>query len=562
MAGWQVSGRLRTGVAIFAVAVAVSLVAPTSAGAIGVNSGSSSSDSSARARDVQAKHKVDRSDPGSSGANSASQQSSGPSSSPGPAQRPQRKDKPPDRDSHKFSPQKRSGQSGPGASSGSSPRSTVGGARLDDRDPNKFSPERRTQPTTPDRDDKGRPAVSKASPSGLPGRSGASGSAPQQQLVPWAPRKAKNAKKKPGAHDLAYRYPIGPERTSVTPYDWDLDDLIGDIGEELVDYGSAYWQELIDAAMGYVDLGKLIWDTRYRPIYDPYGAMISSEEAYQAIRADWERKIETIVAVSEDPVGETKKFLDTELERFRADPGGYLGQRMGQNTVLAAEAVTSRGLGSALRHGLGGVGDTPTAPRPDTPETHAPAPTPSDRVDSDAPTQHNPNGVDAPAPIRPSSDNDRSTGSDQERNDPTTNVESRPGSPRGPPAATDKSGDKAPDAQVKRNKKSGDDAADAIARRYPGSRREVTLEADSGSRRLDVLTPEGLAIESKVGRTYLTKAARQQVQRDLELLKDLGIPVDAVQWFFSRSLTTGKVGPSAPLLQMLEQAGFDVVIGE
>ncbi len=115
-------------------------------------------------------------------------------------------------------------------------------------------------------------------------------------------------------------------------------------------------------------------------------------------------------------------------------------------------------------------------------------------------------------------------------------------------------------ARVLRNKAIGDEAADAIASRYPGARREVTLQAESGVRRLDVLTPQGLAIESKVGHTSLTAATRRELARDVELLNDPSSGVRAVEWHFVRSPTTGKHGPTAPLLEALQKAGIRVVM--
>lgn len=73
------------------------------------------------------------------------------------------------------------------------------------------------------------------------------------------------------------------------------------------------------------------------------------------------------------------------------------------------------------------------------------------------------------------------------------------------------------------------------------------MQAASGPRRLDVLTPQGLAIESKVGRTGLTARTRQEIARDVELLNDPSTPVSKLMWEFSRSGTTGRVGPSSNL---------------
>ncbi|MGH3349225.1 MAG: polymorphic toxin-type HINT domain-containing protein [Nocardioides sp.] len=114
---------------------------------------------------------------------------------------------------------------------------------------------------------------------------------------------------------------------------------------------------------------------------------------------------------------------------------------------------------------------------------------------------------------------------------------------------------------VQQNKAVGDAASDAIAARYPGSGREVTLQAMSGTRRLDVLTPDGLAIESKVGRTGLGSRERQEIARDVELLNDRNSPVQKLMWEFSTSPTTGRGGPTPKLIAELlrNQIPFTVV---
>lgn len=128
-----------------------------------------------------------------------------------------------------------------------------------------------------------------------------------------------------------------------------------------------------------------------------------------------------------------------------------------------------------------------------------------------------------------------------------------------PPAAAKKApADPVP--QVTKNKTVGDAASDSIAARYPGARREVTLNAQSGVRRLDVLTPQGLAIESKVGRTSLDARTRQELARDVELLKDPNSPVKSLLWEFSKSPTTGLGGPTKPLADALNAAGIPWVV--
>jgi RHS repeat-associated protein len=104
--------------------------------------------------------------------------------------------------------------------------------------------------------------------------------------------------------------------------------------------------------------------------------------------------------------------------------------------------------------------------------------------------------------------------------------------------------------QVLKNKENGDAFADGIASLYQGSRREVTMEAESGLRRADVLTAERGSIEAKLGRTGVTRRTRQEVQRDVELRRDG--KVSSLEWVFGTSPVTGKVGPTRPLADLLD----------
>ncbi len=117
--------------------------------------------------------------------------------------------------------------------------------------------------------------------------------------------------------------------------------------------------------------------------------------------------------------------------------------------------------------------------------------------------------------------------------------------------------------QIIKNKSAGDAARDNIAKRYPGSKIEQFRPTNDGARFFDVLTPDGIAIESKVGRTGLTTGkdgTLRQLLKYKELL-DTGI-VPEVRWEFSRSSTTGKIGPTPKLKAALEDAGIKIVINE
>ncbi|CAG9001008.1 MAG: hypothetical protein CENE_03016 [Candidatus Celerinatantimonas neptuna] len=111
------------------------------------------------------------------------------------------------------------------------------------------------------------------------------------------------------------------------------------------------------------------------------------------------------------------------------------------------------------------------------------------------------------------------------------------------------------DSTVQANKAAGDAARDAIAARTGGVI-EQNFRVPGGLRRVDVLDGT-TAIESKVGRTGLTKRVRQELARDVKMLRSG--QVDRVQWEFSRSGVTGKSGPTGPLRQKLEKFGIDIV---
>ena len=73
----------------------------------------------------------------------------------------------------------------------------------------------------------------------------------------------------------------------------------------------------------------------------------------------------------------------------------------------------------------------------------------------------------------------------------------------------------------------------------------------------------GRGIESKVGRTALTKRVRQELERDAELLRDPTSGVKKVTWEFSASPTTGRKGPTPKLqaaIQALQDEGLDIEI--
>ena len=108
---------------------------------------------------------------------------------------------------------------------------------------------------------------------------------------------------------------------------------------------------------------------------------------------------------------------------------------------------------------------------------------------------------------------------------------------------------------VEANQAAGDAARDAIAART-GGQTEVNFRVTGGLRRVDVLDGT-TAIESKVGRTSLTKRVRQELARDVKMLRSG--QVDKVQWEFTRSQVTGKIGPTGPLRQKLQKFGIEII---
>jgi hypothetical protein len=103
------------------------------------------------------------------------------------------------------------------------------------------------------------------------------------------------------------------------------------------------------------------------------------------------------------------------------------------------------------------------------------------------------------------------------------------------------------------NRAAGNAARDAIADMYPGSTTEVRFDTELGTRIVDVLTPENIAIESKVGYTTVSRVTASQMAKD-QLLIESG-KVSGVKWIFSPN-EYGDVGPSGPLGDALDSAGI------
>ena len=90
-----------------------------------------------------------------------------------------------------------------------------------------------------------------------------------------------------------------------------------------------------------------------------------------------------------------------------------------------------------------------------------------------------------------------------------------------------------------------------------GGAQQVFRETSTGSRYIDNLV-DGLAMESKVGRTSLSPRVQSQIAKDFELMNTPGSGVTEVQWHFFPSKTG--LGPTRPLQKALQDAGIGIVI--
>jgi hypothetical protein len=94
--------------------------------------------------------------------------------------------------------------------------------------------------------------------------------------------------------------------------------------------------------------------------------------------------------------------------------------------------------------------------------------------------------------------------------------------------------------------------------RWSAGSSQISKTTLSGRRVIDNLA-NGVARESKMGRTYLTKRVRSQIEKDVLLRSTRGTGVKEVEWHFF----TGKtgIGPSVPLARALDQANIRYFLG-
>ncbi|MBQ0214427.1 RHS repeat-associated core domain-containing protein [Proteus vulgaris] len=113
---------------------------------------------------------------------------------------------------------------------------------------------------------------------------------------------------------------------------------------------------------------------------------------------------------------------------------------------------------------------------------------------------------------------------------------------------------------VQQNKQVGDGVRDDIARERGLGPDDIeqNIRVTGGLRRMDVVDGR-LGIESKVGRTGLTSRVRQELARDIKILRLENPPLRAIEWHFTRSPTTGKIGPTARLEEKLNKYGIPII---
>jgi len=101
-----------------------------------------------------------------------------------------------------------------------------------------------------------------------------------------------------------------------------------------------------------------------------------------------------------------------------------------------------------------------------------------------------------------------------------------------------------------------DDAADYLRKQVKGVK--TSLETSYGTRIIDAM--DGQDIVHQAYLTFTESQIREQMVKDVELLRK-GDPVKGVVWhFFKRTGQTKAVGPSAQLRQELEDNGIVVVV--
>ena len=98
----------------------------------------------------------------------------------------------------------------------------------------------------------------------------------------------------------------------------------------------------------------------------------------------------------------------------------------------------------------------------------------------------------------------------------------------------------------------------ALIKKYGGESQKY-FKTSLGGRYIDQFA-RGVAHESKVGYTSLTKSIRLQILKDIELINNRVIK--SSHWHFYKSPKTGKIGASKPLRDFLDKHGIKYSYGE
>ena len=110
--------------------------------------------------------------------------------------------------------------------------------------------------------------------------------------------------------------------------------------------------------------------------------------------------------------------------------------------------------------------------------------------------------------------------------------------------------------QLAANQRAGAVGEKFLAKTY-GGEQQVSKTTSLGARRLDNLA-DGVARESKVGRTALTTRVEAQIVKDVELMSAPASGVNVVEWHFFPGASG--LGPTAPLLNKLMNCGITVCL--
>jgi len=113
---------------------------------------------------------------------------------------------------------------------------------------------------------------------------------------------------------------------------------------------------------------------------------------------------------------------------------------------------------------------------------------------------------------------------------------------------------------IRANQAAGNVARDNVLANRGGVP-EFPVSTSLGTRRVDVFTRTGVAIEVKTGFVNMSPTIMTQIRKD-ELLPSSSNAVASVEWIFMRSDVTGLIGASRSVLQELAERGIPWSLAE